>query len=138
MGQSEQILHMGKGTKMNAASKRILIINVNWIGDVIFSTPFIKAVRDAYPDSHIACLVHPRCVEVLKGSPRIDEIIAYDEELPFYEKMRLCKKQGRVPYVYNIAVDIIWTRSAFTRSKNKMKRQWTVCSDFKAFTKWQI
>lgn len=60
--------------------KKILIVNVNWLGDVIFSTPFIKAVRQAYPDSYIACLLHPRCIDVLKGSPRIDEIIIYDEE----------------------------------------------------------
>ena len=60
--------------------KRVLIINVNWIGDVIFSTPFIKAVRCAYPDSYIACLLHPRCVDILKENPRIDEIIIYDEE----------------------------------------------------------
>jgi lipopolysaccharide heptosyltransferase II len=60
--------------------KRILIVNVNWIGDVIFSTPFIKAVRDAYPDGYIACLIHPRCADILKDSPRLDEIIIYDEE----------------------------------------------------------
>ena len=59
---------------------RILIVNVNWVGDVIFSTPFIRAVRQAHPDGHIACLLHPRCREVLEGSPRIDEIIIYDEE----------------------------------------------------------
>ncbi|MDP2928832.1 MAG: lipopolysaccharide heptosyltransferase II [Candidatus Omnitrophota bacterium] len=74
---------MVQGAKviMGAGSgKRILIVNVNWIGDVIFSTPFIKAVRDAYPDSYIACLLHPRCVDILKDSPRIDEIIVYDED----------------------------------------------------------
>lgn len=60
--------------------KRILIVNVNWIGDVIFSTPFIKTVRDAYPDAYIACLIHPRCADILKDNPRIDEIIIYDEE----------------------------------------------------------
>ena len=60
--------------------KKILIVNVNWIGDVIFSTPFIKTIRDTYPDDYIACLLHPRCAEILKGSPRIDEIIVYDEE----------------------------------------------------------
>lgn len=70
---------MVQGKKMRSG-KRILIVNVNWIGDVIFSTPFIKAVRDAYPDSHIACLLHPRCVDILKDSPRIDEIIIYDED----------------------------------------------------------
>ena len=62
------------------SDKRILIVNVNWLGDVIFSTPFIKAVRDAYPDSYISSLVHPRCIEILKDNPRIDEIIIYDEE----------------------------------------------------------
>lgn len=65
---------------MNNGKKKILIVNVNWIGDVIFSTPFIKTVRDNYPDSHITCLLHPRCLEVLKGNARIDEIIIYDEE----------------------------------------------------------
>lgn len=66
--------------KNSSNGKRILIVNVNWIGDVIFSTPFIKAIRDAYPDGYIACLLHPRCAQILKGSPRIDEIIIYDEE----------------------------------------------------------
>ena len=60
--------------------KRILIVNVNWIGDTLFSTPFIRAVRDSYPDAYIACLVHPRCKEMLELSPRLNEIIIYDEE----------------------------------------------------------
>ena len=61
-------------------SKRILIINVNWVGDVLFSTPFIRAIRERYPDSYIACLLHPRCAEVLEDNPRLNEIIIYDEE----------------------------------------------------------
>ncbi len=65
---------------IDALNKKILIVNVNWIGDVIFSTPFIKTVRQNYPGSFIACLMHPRCVDVLKDNPRIDEIIVYDEE----------------------------------------------------------
>lgn len=61
-------------------SKRMLIVNVNWVGDVLFSTPFIRAVREANPGAHIACLLHPRCAEMLEGNPRLDEIIVYDEE----------------------------------------------------------
>lgn len=60
--------------------KNILIVNVNWVGDVLFSTPFIRAVRQAYPKSFIACLVHPRCQSMMEGNPGIDEIIVYDEE----------------------------------------------------------
>lgn len=60
--------------------KRILIVSVNWIGDVIFMTPFIRAVREAYPESYIACLIHPRCREIIESNPRLNEIITYDEE----------------------------------------------------------
>jgi len=60
--------------------KRILIIEVNWLGDVLFSTPFIRAVRDDNPDGYIACLVHPRTKEILEGSTAINEIVFYDEE----------------------------------------------------------
>jgi lipopolysaccharide heptosyltransferase II len=72
--------------------KRILIVNVNWVGDVIFSTPFIRAVREAYPDAYIACLIHPRCREMLESSPRLDELIVYDEEFShkgLFGKLRL-------------------------------------------------
>ncbi|MDD5496287.1 MAG: lipopolysaccharide heptosyltransferase II [Candidatus Omnitrophica bacterium] len=62
------------------SNKRILIVNVNWVGDVIFSTPFIRALRERYPDAYMACLLHPRCSPVLEGNPRINEIIIYDEE----------------------------------------------------------
>ncbi|MBU4305253.1 MAG: lipopolysaccharide heptosyltransferase II [Candidatus Omnitrophica bacterium] len=59
--------------------KKILVINVNWIGDVIFSVPAVKALRRHYPEAHIACLVIARCEEVLKENPYINEIIVYDE-----------------------------------------------------------
>ena len=78
--------------------KNILIINVNWIGDVLFTTPFIRSLREAYPESYIACLLHPRCVEMLQANPRIDEIILYDEEYEhrgFWGKFRLIREIGK-------------------------------------------
>ncbi len=60
--------------------KRILIVNVNWLGDTLFVTPFIRAVRESNPASHIAVLTHPRCQEVLTGNPHINEIILHDEK----------------------------------------------------------
>lgn len=61
-------------------NKRILIVNVNWLGDVLFSTPFIKALRRYCPDGYIACMVVPRCREVLEGNPNLDEIILFHED----------------------------------------------------------
>lgn len=61
-------------------AKRILIVEVNWLGDVLFSTPFIRAVRNNFPNAYIACMTLPGCKEVLEGNPNINEIIIYDEK----------------------------------------------------------
>jgi len=59
---------------------KILIFEVNWLGDVLFSTPAIKAIRKKYPDSYIAVLVAPRCRQILEYNPFINEIIICDED----------------------------------------------------------
>ncbi|MCM8760759.1 MAG: lipopolysaccharide heptosyltransferase II [Candidatus Omnitrophica bacterium] len=60
--------------------KRILIIRLDRIGDVLLSTPAIKAVRRAYPDSYIAVMVRPYARQIVEGNPNINEIIIYDKE----------------------------------------------------------
>jgi len=60
--------------------KRILIFNVNWLGDVLFSTATIRNIRRNFPGSFIACVIPSRCYPVLKGNPHLDEIIIFDED----------------------------------------------------------
>lgn len=60
--------------------KKILIFNVNWLGDVLFSTAVIRNLRYNFPGSYIACIIPPRCQPVLSGNPYLDEIIIYDEK----------------------------------------------------------
>ena len=50
------------------------------IGDVLLSTPVIKAVRDACPGSHIAVMVRPYARQIVEGNPYLNEVIAYDKE----------------------------------------------------------
>ena len=74
--------------------KRILVMNVNWVGDVLFSTPAFRAIKERYPDSYVACLLHLRCVDVLKGCKYVDEIMIYDEEgrhKGFFGKLKLIR-----------------------------------------------
>jgi len=59
--------------------KHILIFDVNWLGDVLFSTPVIRNIRYNFPNSFIACVIPSRCFQVLEGNPYLDEIIFFDE-----------------------------------------------------------
>lgn len=63
-----------------AILKRILIFNVNWLGDVLFSTATIRAIRRNFPDSYLACIIPSRCYPILKDNPHLDEIIIFDEK----------------------------------------------------------
>ena len=65
---------------MKSAYKKILIFNVNWLGDVLFSTAAIRNIRRNYPDSFIACIVPSRCYPILKDNPNLNEIIIFDEK----------------------------------------------------------
>lgn len=60
--------------------ERILIVRTDRIGDVILSTPVIKAMRDNYPSSYIAMMVRPYAEEIVEGNPYLDEIILYDKD----------------------------------------------------------
>ena len=62
------------------SSKRILIFNVNWLGDVLFSTATIRNIRRNFPEGFIACCIPGRCYQVLEGNPYLDEIIVFDEK----------------------------------------------------------
>ncbi|MFA5362677.1 MAG: lipopolysaccharide heptosyltransferase II [Candidatus Omnitrophota bacterium] len=65
-------------------SKRILIFNVNWIGDALFSTAVIRNIRYTFPDAYIACVIPPRCSAVLEGNPYLNEVILFNEKGEHY------------------------------------------------------
>ncbi|MEI7998334.1 MAG: glycosyltransferase family 9 protein [Candidatus Omnitrophota bacterium] len=58
----------------------ILVVNINWLGDAVFSTPVFKALKDNFPKARVSCLCVPRVKKVLELCSFIDEIIVYDEK----------------------------------------------------------
>lgn len=56
--------------------RRFLFINPFGIGDVLFTTPVIRSIKKAYPDSFIGYWCNERVQGVLAGNPHIDRIYA--------------------------------------------------------------
>jgi len=55
----------------------ILIIRLSAIGDVVFASPLIKALRRRYPDAKISWLIEPAAAALLKNNPELDEVILW-------------------------------------------------------------
>jgi heptosyltransferase-2 len=80
--------------------KRILVVNVNWLGDAILTTPIFKALKENFPSAYIGVMTPERIREVFENNPYIDEVIIFDEkgkEKKFLNKIRFAralKKKG--------------------------------------------
>jgi len=57
---------------------RILVRVNNWIGDVVISTPALRAIRKSYPRATISVLAKPWVLPLLKTSPHIDCLLPYE------------------------------------------------------------
>ncbi|MBI4551622.1 MAG: lipopolysaccharide heptosyltransferase II [Candidatus Latescibacteria bacterium] len=57
----------------------LLIIQTAFIGDVVLTTPLIRAARERLAAVRLAVLVRPDAAELLRHNPCIDEIIPYDK-----------------------------------------------------------
>ncbi len=59
--------------------ERILIFTKNWLGDVIFEEPFIRSLKNKFPESYIVCVTNYRCKDILDANPYVDETVAFDD-----------------------------------------------------------
>jgi len=57
----------------------ILVIRRDNIGDLVCTTPLLFALRERYPNGHIAALVNTYNEAVLAGNPAVDAVYAYEK-----------------------------------------------------------
>lgn len=79
--------------------RKILIIRIKSIGDVLFTLPATNMVRENEPDSHITFLVGSESAGLIKGFPAVDQIITYD-------RARLKKPLTALPELLRILYNI--------------------------------
>jgi lipopolysaccharide heptosyltransferase II len=54
---------------------RILLVRLREIGDVVFTTPALRALRQHFPHAHLTYLVEPLAAPIVGSNPRLDEVI---------------------------------------------------------------
>ncbi|MFW5972952.1 MAG: lipopolysaccharide heptosyltransferase II [Bacteroidota bacterium] len=59
-------------------ARRWLCVRLDAIGDVLMTTPAIRAVRESKPKAHITLLTSPAGAEAAALVPEIDEVMVYD------------------------------------------------------------
>ncbi len=60
------------------APKRILIVKLSAIGDVLMATPASRVLRNAFPQAYIAWVVEKKSADIVLGNPYLDEVIVWE------------------------------------------------------------
>lgn len=107
------------------------ISRVPSLGDVLRSTPVLRALKEKYPDSHITWLVSEEAEPLLFNNTFIDKILTWDEFVPFQimkEKFDILINLEKIPGVCALAdMADAWTKYGF--------RFDTVEGDYQAYEK---
>lgn len=92
--------------------ERFLIVSTTGIGDILWGTPAIRALKEAYPDSYIGLLTTATGCELLKGNPYIDRFFIFKRGLRVLTLLKLLKelRQERfgVAFIFHASDRIIW------------------------------
>lgn len=125
------------------------MVNVNWLGDVVLTIPFIRALRENFPDSFIASTIPQRCKEVLEGCPYLNEVIYFDERTTHRQLWKRIKfilklRKGRFDTAILIHRSLTRTIICFLAGiKNRIgyytrKRGWLLTKKIKPLSKGKL
>jgi ADP-heptose:LPS heptosyltransferase len=87
-----------------AQIRRVLVITLSNIGDIILTTPVIRALSKEFPGSRIDVMVGPNGKDIFDKDPRIFKLVVYDKHVSIAEKRRLQLKLRKLKY--DLVVDL--------------------------------
>src|SRR6267142_6298372 len=76
------------------APRRVLVILLGAIGDVVRALPLLGRIRRGWPNAHIAWAIEPKSSPIIEGHHWLDELIIYDRRhapwsfVPFLQSVR--------------------------------------------------
>ena len=83
---------------------KILIIRLSSIGDIILTTPLIRALRKRFPEAVIDFVVKEQFLDLVRTNPHLSSVIVFDHTKGFTELRRIKRLIRREQY--DIILDI--------------------------------
>jgi lipopolysaccharide heptosyltransferase III len=71
--------------------KRVLVIKLRHIGDVLMMTPMLRALKDAMPEAEITAVVPDGMEELLAFNPCVSEVLTFRKGSGLVEDLKLLK-----------------------------------------------
>lgn len=110
--------------------KRILLIKLRYLGDVVLSTPVLPLLRKQFPEAKMTFLVNPETAGVLQDNPYLDEVWVLPRK-PWWQQLWFIKRVRDAKF--DIVIDLTdgdrsaflsWVTGAPVRLGYNRERRW--------------
>jgi lipopolysaccharide heptosyltransferase II len=96
--------------------RRILVIDLDNLGDLLLASPAIRALRKRFPDAVLDVLVTDYAAPVIRGNPHVNEIITCNKkipEAPLLKRIALAWRIRRRKYDMGVILEAHWGYAGF-------------------------
>lgn len=90
------------------AAEKIIIIDLLYLGDLLFATPFIRNLRKNYPQARIDMVVNANFSEIMEGNPYLDHIYPYNKGWSFLQSRQFARGLSKNNYDLGINLHGNW------------------------------
>jgi len=74
-----------------AVVEKILLVRLKRIGDILMTTPAVRAIRERYPHAHMTYVVEEPYRALVEGNPDLDEVVVFPRKLSAGEFLGLMR-----------------------------------------------
>lgn len=76
------------GAPVDLEPRRIALVQLGFLGDVVLATPTARALRRRFPDAELTWVVGPRAADILVGNPDLDHAVVADHLFALRKALR--------------------------------------------------
>ncbi len=112
------------------AAQNILMIQLRQLGDILLTTPCLRAIKADNPQHRISFLTHSMGREILRDSPYLDELITYNDKTRLaYCALAFSLRQRKFTLVFDFmanprSASLAWLTRCPRRYAFSTKRNW--------------
>ncbi|MFW6380976.1 MAG: lipopolysaccharide heptosyltransferase II [Bacillota bacterium] len=96
-------------------AQKILVIDLLYLGDLLFATPFIRNLRASFPEARIEMVVNSNFIDIIDNNPHLDRVIPYDKRFTVLESIRFARELKSNEYDLGINIHGNWRTALLLR-----------------------
>lgn len=84
--------------------ERILVVNLLYIGDLLFTVPFLQGLRENFPTAEIHLVANASSASILEGEPYLDALYSYNKDWDLKRSWQFIRPLRKMDYAIGLNI----------------------------------